>query len=131
MLLALVGNAIKFTSEGEVVIRVGVSKHQTPNTKRQTPDAVELHFVVKDTGIGIAPEKLRMIFEPFVQGDGSMTRKYGGTGLGLTISRALVELMGGRVWVESMPGQGSAFHFTVQAERVETECGIKKPAPRQ
>ncbi len=71
-------------------------------------------FSVKDTGIGIPPEKQKEIFSSFTQADNSMTRKYGGTGLGLTISRRLVELLGGRIWVESVPGAGSAFHFTAR-----------------
>jgi PAS domain S-box-containing protein len=100
----LIGNGIKFTDQGEVEIRVGV--------ERQTTGEVELHFVVRDTGIGIAPEKQKLIFEAFAQADGSMTRKFGGTGLGLTISSRLVEIMGGRMWVESEPGEGSKFHFT-------------------
>jgi len=106
VLLNLVGNALKFTEEGEVGIRVAV-------------DAVEekasiLHFIVSDSGVGIAPEKLEMIFDSFSQADASTTRQFGGTGLGLTISRRLVQLMGGRVWVESELGAGSRFHFTVR-----------------
>jgi PAS domain S-box-containing protein len=102
----LVGNAIKFTDEGEVALKVQV-------------DAVEggdriLHFTVSDTGVGIPPEKLKLIFEPFSQADSSTTRKYGGTGLGLTISARLVEMMGGRMWVESEAGRGSEFHFTAR-----------------
>jgi two-component system sensor histidine kinase/response regulator len=106
VLLNLVGNALKFTEEGEVGIEVGV-------------DAIEerasiLHFIVFDSGVGIAPEKLEMIFDSFSQADTSTTRQFGGTGLGLTISRRLVQLMGGRVWVESELGAGSRFHFTVR-----------------
>src|SRR5262249_33230104 len=102
----LVGNAIKFTESGEVVLRVEKAV--------QTPTEVELHVMVSDTGIGIPVEKQQTIFEAFTQADGSTTRQYGGTGLGLTISSQLVELMGGRIWMESAPGQGSTFHFTVR-----------------
>ncbi len=101
----LVANAIKFTERGEVVLIVKM--------EARSDSEVRLHFTIADTGIGIAPDKLGIIFEPFRQADGSMTRKYGGTGLGLTISSRLVELMGGRIWVESELGKGSRFHFTV------------------
>jgi signal transduction histidine kinase/DNA-binding response OmpR family regulator/HPt (histidine-containing phosphotransfer) domain-containing protein len=106
VLVNLVGNAIKFTAVGEVVVRVAV--------EALAGDAVVLHLSVADTGIGIAPEKTQLIFEPFEQADGSTTRRFGGTGLGLTISRRLVEMMEGRVWVESVLGQGSVFHFTAR-----------------
>jgi PAS domain S-box-containing protein len=101
----LAGNAIKFTKEGQVSVRV--------RTESVESAKVTLCFSVVDTGIGIAPEKHRLIFEPFTQADGSTTRNYGGTGLGLSISSGLVELMGGRIWVESEAGAGSAFHFTL------------------
>ncbi len=133
VLTNLVGNAIKFTERGEVVIEVEMTEGKGPGTGRGTgsgtgksppvpdpvplpvPDAagVLLHFSVTDTGIGIPEEKQRSVFAPFVQGDSSTTRKYGGTGLGLSISHRLVELMGGRMWVESRLGAGSTFHFTV------------------
>ena len=99
----LVGNAIKFTELGEVALIVEVQSSE--------PGQLQLHFMVQDTGIGIPVEKQASIFEPFSQADGSTTRKYGGTGLGLSISSRLVQAMGGRIWVESVPGQGSCFHF--------------------
>jgi two-component system sensor histidine kinase/response regulator len=100
----LVGNAIKFTEHGEVVLHVEVDQ--------QDEKSALLHFAVADTGIGIAREKLKTIFEAFHQADTSTTRRYGGTGLGLTICSRLIALMGGSVWAESQPGQGSTFHFT-------------------
>ncbi len=107
----LVGNAIKFTDRGEIVLAV----------RKQSQDAQQacLQFTVKDTGVGIPQEKQRMIFEAFTQADGSSTRKYGGTGLGLTISSQLVGMMGGQIWVESEPGQGSTFGFTAYFETQE------------
>ncbi|MFN0086232.1 MAG: response regulator [Blastocatellia bacterium] len=104
ILVNLIGNAIKFTSQGEVVVDVGVEGREG--------ERVCLHFVVRDTGIGIPAEMQKRIFEAFTQADGSTTRVYGGTGLGLTISSQLVALMGGNIWVESLVGHGSAFHFT-------------------
>jgi two-component system, sensor histidine kinase and response regulator len=106
VLLNLLGNAIKFTAKGEVGLKVQV-------------DAIEgqaciLHFVVFDTGVGVAADKLDLIFDSFSQADASTTREFGGTGLGLTISRRLVEMMGGRIWVESKLGAGSQFHFTAR-----------------
>jgi CheY-like chemotaxis protein len=108
VLLNLIGNALKFTAQGEVRLKVTMEEVQ--------PGASIVHFTVADSGMGIAPDKLEMIFDPFNQADASTTRKFGGTGLGLTISRRLVEMMGGRVWVESKLGQGSRFHFTVRLE---------------
>jgi CheY-like chemotaxis protein len=113
IVINLVGNAIKFTTHGEVAVEV--------NLEPAAGENMMLHFRVADTGIGIAPEKQKAVFEAFEQADASTTRKYGGTGLGLAISRRLVELMGGRIWLESpradlpaeAPGPGCAFHFTV------------------
>jgi len=104
VIVNLLGNAIKFTQTGEVALEVAVQE--------RTPEQVELHFIIRDTGIGIAQEKQKLIFDEFSQADGSMTRTYGGTGLGLTISARLVEAMRGRIWVESALGRGSSFHFT-------------------
>jgi signal transduction histidine kinase/ActR/RegA family two-component response regulator len=101
----LIGNAIKFTERGEVSFHA--------YTQSVTKDAATIHFEIRDTGIGIPEDKLRAIFEPFSQADGSTARKFGGTGLGLTICSRLVEKMGGRIWVESLVGKGSEFHFTV------------------
>ena len=104
VLLNVMGNAVKFTAEGEVVLRVEVEKAAAAN--------VTLHFAVSDTGIGIPADKQQQIFEAFTQADSSTTRQYGGTGLGLAIALRLVDLMGGRMWVESEVGHGSTFHFT-------------------
>ena len=106
IIINLAGNAIKFTHKGEVALRVGA---EAANEVDRT-----LRFTVTDTGIGIPKEKLQIIFDPFSQADTSTTRKYGGTGLGLTISSRLVEMMGGRIWVESELGRGSQFHFTAR-----------------
>ncbi len=112
ILVNLVGNALKFTEQGEVAIEVAVE------SRRETD--VCLHFKVKDTGIGVASDKQQAIFDAFSQADGSTTRKYGGTGLGLTISTRLAAMMGGQLWVESKLGQGSTFHFQIEV-RVPTE----------
>jgi len=105
IIINLAGNAIKFTERGEVGIEVGVETQGT--------DRAELHFQVRDTGIGVAPEKQDLIFAAFSQADGTTARRFGGTGLGLTISSRLVEMMGGRIWLESELGKGSCFHFTM------------------
>jgi signal transduction histidine kinase len=104
ILINIVGNAVKFTAAGRVQLRLGVESFGARE--------VCLHFAVKDTGIGVAKEKQDVIFAAFSQADESMTRRYGGTGLGLTISARLVELMNGKIWLESEPGKGSTFHFT-------------------
>ena len=106
ILVNLAGNAIKFTTQGEVVVKIG---------KESNADGqVELHFAVADTGIGIPAEKMERLFKAFSQVDSSTTRKYGGTGLGLAISMQLVQMMEGRIWVESEPDKGSVFHFTAR-----------------
>ena len=120
ILTNLVGNAIKFTEQGEVVVSV--------ERQSQNGAAVDLHFAVHDTGIGIAAEKQQAIFNAFEQADGSTTRKYGGTGLGLTISRRLVEMMGGRIWVDSEQGRGSTFHFSIRCA-LSTRPVARQPVP--
>jgi signal transduction histidine kinase/CheY-like chemotaxis protein len=111
LLMNLVGNAIKFTEQGEVVVRVTLVEKQADEAGEPK---VALQFSVRDTGIGIQEEKHQSIFDAFTQADGSMTRKYGGTGLGLTISSKIVDSMGGRIWVDSLPGQGATFSFTAR-----------------
>jgi len=106
VLINLVNNAIKFTDKGEVLVSVDKIKSES--------DDLEMRFSVKDTGIGIAPNKQDNLFEAFVQADSSITRRYGGTGLGLAISKRLIELMGGTIWIESQQGKGSTFFFTVK-----------------
>ncbi len=113
VLINLVGNAIKFTESGEVVVKVWMER-------TGSADGV-LHLAVSDTGIGIPADKHQAIFDAFNQADGSITRRYGGTGLGLTISSNLVQLMGGRIWAESTPGSGSTFHFTVNVTALTDE----------
>jgi signal transduction histidine kinase/DNA-binding response OmpR family regulator len=110
VLVNLVGNAVKFTDEGEVVIRVRRDEFASRTAKQA--HEVTLHFEVQDTGIGISREDQGLLFQAFRQVDSSPTRRFGGTGLGLAISARLVELMGGRIWVESELGRGSVFHFT-------------------
>ncbi len=116
VLVNLVGNAIKFTESGEVTVSVRIQD--------AAPGGVELHFEIRDTGIGIPKEKQSLIFEAFTQADNSTARNYGGTGLGLAITARLVELMGGRIWVESEPGQGSSFHFVAKFARVPEEVAV-------
>ena len=122
VLVNLVGNAVKFTAKGGVDVDVRLEKPTADGAP------VELHFAVRDTGIGIPAEKHGMIFEAFRQADGSTTRKFGGTGLGLAISTRLVEMMGGKIRVESEPGRGSVFHFTARFGQASMES-VEAPAP--
>ncbi|MCP4659574.1 MAG: response regulator [bacterium] len=115
ILANLLSNAVKFTEKGEVSVGVRI--------RRTGTDRCELHFAVRDTGIGIAPEGLTRLFQPFSQVDSSTTRQYGGTGLGLIICKRLSELMGGRIWAESRAGEGSTFHFTILTELAPAEAG--------
>ena len=117
----LIGNAIKFTGHGEVALNIHVEAEEG--------DDRILHFTVSDTGIGIPAEKQKLIFQPFAQADTSTTRKYGGTGLGLTISKRLVGLMGGDMWVESEVGRGTQFHFTARFKMSEKPMATGTMAP--
>jgi two-component system sensor histidine kinase/response regulator len=112
----LVGNAVKFTEQGEILLTV----HQ----ESRNSESICLQFAVKDSGIGISREHQRIIFQPFSQADGSPTRRHGGTGLGLAIVKTLVDLMQGKIWVESEPGKGSTFHFTVRL-KVQERAAVK------
>jgi PAS domain S-box-containing protein len=118
VLINLLGNAVKFTEKGEVVVNVSRARGKQVTRKRK---AVTLEFTVRDTGIGIPPDRMGRLFQSFSQADSSTSRKYGGTGLGLAISKRLTGMMGGELWAEStgVPGEGSAFHFTIQTEAVE------------
>jgi CheY-like chemotaxis protein/HPt (histidine-containing phosphotransfer) domain-containing protein len=140
VLTNLVGNAIKFTEQGEVVVRLelvsggvgsGESSEDGPRTTHDSPLTTHMQFSVTDTGIGIPGEKQQKIFEAFEQADSSTTRRYGGTGLGLSIASRLVGLMGSRITVESEPGHGSTFHFTVGMHRSLEQpdrAGARAPA---
>jgi two-component system, sensor histidine kinase and response regulator len=121
----LVANAIKFTDSGEVTVSV--------ETESQDREHMMLRFTITDTGIGIPPERQKEIFSSFTQADNSTTRKFGGTGLGLTISQRLTEILGGRIWVESKPGEGSSFHFTarlgvVREAKATSDKRVLRPA---
>ena len=111
VLINLAGNAVKFTQRGEVLVRVARA--------RETSNEIVLRFTVIDTGIGMSQKEIDKLFRPFTQADTSITRKFGGTGLGLTISKRLVEMMGGRIWVESNPGVGSRFIFVARFQKAE------------
>jgi polar amino acid transport system substrate-binding protein len=118
VLINLAGNAVKFTSKGAVIVSVDLNK--------VTKDNIELRFTVKDSGIGLSQSEIDKLFRPFTQADSSITRKFGGTGLGLTISKRLVEMMGGEIEVESISGLGSKFSFTATFQKSEDQSSIKK-----
>ena len=122
VLTNLVTNAIKFTEHGVVLVRVDVEALRG--------DEVELHFRVKDTGVGIPEDRHEIIFEPFQQADATATRRFGGMGMGLALAKQLVNLMGGKIWVESQRGQGSTFHFTAKFKRVSSETSAAVAAPQ-
>ncbi len=123
ILTNLLSNAVKFTEQGEIVVRV------EPWGSVATGEPLEVHVAVRDSGIGIPADRQHLLFQPFSQVDSSTTRKYGGSGLGLTISKELAERMGGRMWLESTKGRGSTFHFTIRVEPVPIESGYE-PADR-
>jgi two-component system sensor histidine kinase/response regulator len=121
ILVNLLGNAIKFTHAGEVVLRVKIDQMEDKKYM--------LHFTVSDTGVGLAADVRRLIFDPFTQADNSTTKNYGGTGLGLAISARLVTMMGGEIWVESERGKGSQFHFTAQLVADHAPSIARSPNP--
>jgi signal transduction histidine kinase/DNA-binding response OmpR family regulator/HPt (histidine-containing phosphotransfer) domain-containing protein/PAS domain-containing protein len=119
VLVNLLSNAVKFTEKGEVVLTVSSEPPMSLRLDAEPDSGLDthlLHFAVRDTGIGIPPERMDRLFQSFSQVDASTTRRYGGTGLGLAISKRLSEMMGGAMWAESVPGQGSTFNFTIRAE---------------
>jgi len=133
VLANVVGNAVKFTERGEVAVAVESADCAMRNADperdgkaelRNPQSGIELHFSVRDTGIGIPPDRQAQIFAAFAQADGSIAHRYGGSGLGLTISSRLVEMMGGRIWVESTAGRGSTFHFNVRLRTQPNPCTV-------
>jgi PAS domain S-box-containing protein len=120
ILINLLGNSSKFTEKGEIALAA--------SSIGETNDKINLHFSIKDTGIGINEDKLDIIFETFKQVDGSITRRYGGSGLGLSICKKLVNFMNGEIWVESAPGEGSVFHFTLWLKKAVNTSAEEKPA---
>ncbi|MFJ9821110.1 response regulator [Streptomyces sp. NPDC101151] len=144
IIVNLLGNAVKFTDAGEIVLTVTRAEPRGPAEAARGPDsrtapspgaptggaegALDVHFCVRDTGVGIPGDRIQQLFEPFEQLDSSTTRRYGGTGLGLAISRHLVELMGGTIWADSATGHGSAFHFTIAARAAASPPPRPQPA---
>ncbi len=128
VLVNLLSNAIKFTRTGDVLVQVRLLSAR--EGEKQNRSLVHLHFSVRDTGIGIPPDRLARLFKPFTQADASTAHRYGGTGLGLAISKQLVELMGGKMWAESVPGEGSTFHFTINV-LAPTQAELSPLAGRQ
>jgi signal transduction histidine kinase/HPt (histidine-containing phosphotransfer) domain-containing protein/BarA-like signal transduction histidine kinase len=126
VLVNLLNNAIKFTEKGEVFVQVELLSTRPAETPGHL--ALHLHFSVRDSGIGIRPEKLARLFKPFMQAEKSTARHYGGTGLGLAISKRLVEMMGGKMWAESAPGEGSTFHFTANFQVEASRPAAAAPA---
>ena len=122
IVLNLVSNAVKFTKTGEVAVTV--------DSRPVAHGRFELHFAVRDTGIGISEDKMDRLFQSFSQVDSSTTRQYGGTGLGLAISKRLAELMGGRMWVDSVAGEGSTFHFTIVCATAPAPAGASNVGPQ-
>ncbi|HEX2855063.1 MAG TPA: PAS domain S-box protein [Opitutaceae bacterium] len=120
VIVNLLGNAVKFTESGEVFLEI-------KKVSQTTTGRFKLHFAVHDTGIGIPADRMNRLFKTFSQVDASTTRQFGGTGLGLAISKRIIDLMGGRIWVESMPGKGSTFQFEVEVPGVSLPTGIAKP----
>jgi len=111
VLTNLLSNAVKFTEHGDILVRIKLLSSKMDESQNRA--LLHLHFSVRDTGIGIQPDRLVRLFKPFMQAEASTAQRYGGTGLGLAISKRLVEFMGGKMWAESAPGEGSTFHFTV------------------
>ena len=121
VLTNLLSNAVKFTHQGYVKLMIHLNEADS--------NGLTLQFTVRDTGIGMTPEQMARLFQEFTQADGSTTRRYGGTGLGLSISKRIVELMGGRIWVDSVPGQGSSFHFTAHFPLTKPPAPLAMPLP--
>ncbi len=123
VLVNLLSNAVKFTEKGEIFIQAELLSTQADDVPDRS--VLHVHFSVRDTGIGVKPEKLGRLFKPFMQAEKSTARHYGGTGLGLAISKRLVEMMGGKMWAESAPGEGSTFHFTANFHAETPQKGVE------